>query len=248
MNRGDIITHVGQVTEAYTDMSISVLVPAIAESPIDQVRPEFASPLKWVPREGDDVLLFQRLGSLRPDMALTWVGWAYDDGSTHIVPPWMEAGVTALTGVDNRVGVFIDDDEHPTGSTSDPAGALRLGRYDGDEPVVLGDLYKAGQEEFLNQLSLLIRYTEAWISSASTVMDTLLGMHGAPPEMVAHFTVWREQCYQGIITPGGSVREQLVGTTVPPGQDLNSLLPDHLSNYVFSSKVPDPDPPVGEDE
>lgn len=245
MNKGDIITHTGIVTESYADMSISVHVPAIAERPIDQVRPEFVSPLRWRPREDDEVTIYQRLGALRPDLALTWVGWAYDDGSTHLVPPWLDAGQVVLMGPDGRTVIMLDDDEHPAGNPDDPAGLVRVGRRDADEPVVLGNVYRAALEIVLDEVARLIDETHTWMLAVDA---GLLALGGATVPASATLD-WSEQCRLSLIAPlGDSVKELLTGVTVPPGQDVKSLLPDHLSDYVFSSKEPDPNPYTGEEE
>jgi hypothetical protein len=243
LNKGDIITHTGVVTEAYADMSISVLVPAINEQPIDQVRPEFISPLRWRPREDDSVVIYQRLGALRPDLELTWVGWSYDDGSTHLVPPWLDAGQVVLMGPDGRTLIVLDDDEHPAGNPNDPAGLIRFGRRDADEPVVLGDVYKASLERRIDLLTDYIDELWTWMQAIATIINPLF----APATPLDAPNAAFKLAVVDSVVLGTAVREQLVGVTVPPGLDVKTLIPDHLSDYLFGSKEPDPDPYTGEE-
>ena len=242
MNLGDIKRHVGTVTAAYDDMSVSAIIDGLALGEIDDIRPELLMPLRWRPREGDRVIFYQRAGALRPEVAITWVGWAYDTGDEHLVPPWMEAGSVDLVGESGRVQIRLDDDRTADGTAAGTRGTCHLGFKDADEPLVLGNVYKAAYERLLDELAKKI--------AADNVLFTGLdGLLSATfPGVTALFTAWRSAVVAKLVPDGLAVLEQLVGPTVPAGADIKTLLPDHLSNYTFASKDPDPDPFTNETE
>jgi hypothetical protein len=242
VNKGDIVMHTGVVTESASDMSIAARIPGLAGDIVqDDIRPAFVSPVRWRPREDDQVTIMQRMSpGVVLDDALSWLGWEWDDGNVHLVPPWIEPGQVSLFGVDGRTVIVLDDDETLSGNAR--AGVLRIGRMDADQPVVLGTLYKAGQETFLDQVARLIDETRIWLQQASTSIDGLLG--GAPV-MTPLYTAWLAACHTGA---GTSVKELLVGTTVPPGNDVKSGLADQLSDFIMVAKEPDPNPYTGEEE
>lgn len=262
LNSGDIRRHVGTVTGSAEDLTISVTVAALFEGEADDVRPEFVGPLRWRPREGDRVVIYQRMGALRPEVGLTWVGWAHDSGDQHLTPPWLDAGLVHLLGESGRIQICLDDENAPDGLPDTPIGMLMLGYRNADEPLTLGNLYKAHLEgtldltaEIIDEIAVVLAAGNilnaafvAWVTAVGTAVPAVAT--AAVTMIVAlNFNT-------GILTTARnnlrqlptSVKARLVGPTVPPGTDQKSTIPKHLSDYVFTSKNPDPDPFTNEEE
>lgn len=242
MNRGDIETHTGIVTGSYDDLTISALIPALNEGEIDNIRPEFVSPIRWRPRENDRVTIYRRLGALRPEVSLTWVGWAYDSGDTHLVPPWSEPGDVVIMGTSGRVQIVLADDD--ADSANGTPGQLRLGYREADEPLVLGDAWKTQETRILDEVTRALTATSLFFGLLETALATA-GIAIGPA-----VAAWRDIVIAGTslpTLPGAAVSEQLTGATVPAGADVKSLLATLVSDYVFTSKDPDPEPFDGEE-
>ncbi len=262
LNSGDIRRHVGTVTSSASDMTISVLVPALSQGEIDDVRPEFVTPLRYRPREGDPVVIYQRLGALRPSLALTWVGWDADTGNQHITPPWLDAGLVHLLGESGRIQVVLNDEDAPT--PDGPIGSLHLGFRDAAEPLVLGEVYRVHKEADYDLLAELIDALDTELGTMSTLdiahsiwvgavagHPLLTAVLGAPGgTMQAALTAHQSAIATArnlIKALPSSVRARFVGP-FPADQYQKATIPDHLSNYVFTSLDPDPNPYTNEDE
>ncbi len=123
MKSGEAKLHTGIVVDAFNDLSIKVTVRTYADTVIDDVGPEAVGAVRYRPRVGDKVRILERVAPLRPEKALTWLGWAWDPEDTRLIPPWLEADEVALLSQDGVVGIVLEDiPEDVTGRTVNAAG------------------------------------------------------------------------------------------------------------------------------
>ena len=242
MNAGDVKLHVGIVKTGWADMTISALVPALAgETVIDDIGPEYVTPVRWRPSEFDLVVIYQRMGALRPSYALTWGGWKYSENNNVRVPKYLQPGMVHLQGETNRTSIVLDDETSP--QNDDVRGSVRIGRFDADEPLLLGNVYKDWMEAVTQQLidlaasvkavnDALVSHTHVYDRATATgpgVGTTYAPTASASPNNAATYTA-----------ESGNAQTVNSELTTKKGE-----IPDHLSKYVFTSDVPDPDPPDG---
>ena len=226
MNDRDIRRHEGVVVEAGHDMTIAVQVDTVNDEPLPDVRPEAIGPVRWRPKEGDRVVVYERVGPLRPAVAFTYVGLAPDIEDDELVPGYLEPGRVHIIGEDGVTVVSLEDDadavELPDGADS-ATSIVRIGREDATEPLVLGGVWRAKMrlilDEMVDTAQALKDAAEAirdasWSVPATGILDSgggpCTGSSAATPpsaEMTAVATA-----AQGVINAidsGGGLREQL---------------------------------------
>lgn len=263
MNFTDVRRHIGIVDASFHDLSISVVVPALNhETALPDVLPEFTTPLRWRPREGDSVVIYERLPALRPELALTWGGWASDPEDVHLVPPWLAPGCVHLLSEDGHVLVALEDDEpellDAAGNPTPRTAAIRIGRRDAAEPLLIGTVYRGWMEATVDLVRDLVdalntlNSARAAVRTAEQVKLTAEGVwvnaHPANPAAITTYasavTAYATAVgtYQTAVaafeTSLATIRTALVGPTTPiPDQDQRTLIADHLSQYVFTSRA-----------
>lgn len=233
MKSGEAKLHTGIVVDAFNDLSIKVTVRTYADTDVDDVGPESVGAVRWRPRKGDKVRLLERVAPLRPEKALTWLGWAWDPEDTRLVPPWLEADEVALLSQDGDVGIVLEDiPEDVTGRTVNAAGwpaatdpATRIGAQDASESLLCGQLYQ----------TWMASVTQALIDLANAVetVNTALAIHvhasavgpTGPPDNAATYTAQ------------ATVAGTSEATITTRRGELNNG--DQLSEYVFTSKRPE---------
>lgn len=253
MNFGDIIRHEGTVTEAGDDLSISVMVPSISDTPLDDVGPEFVFPLRWRPREGDLVVIHQRAGALRPEQQFTWAGWSWNaDDRIHLLPPWLDAGKLHLISEDGRIVIALEDEADPIDIAASGAGVLvpgeqpflRLGRRDATEQLVCGLLWRTKLEDVIAELITTADKLEKAAATLETaVWDVPAGLLVAPSgggpvtgTTTASPTSADSTAFKDVKDSAATVSTSLTS--------LRDSLHEVLSDYVFTSKVPEPEVPT----
>lgn len=226
MNAGDVKRHEGTVVEAGNDLTLSVYVPGVSDTPLEDVSPECVTAVRWRPREGDQVVIYQRMGALRPELAFTWVGWAPDYDDDHLVPDYLDAGKVHLLSEDGLVGIALEDEADefalPSGSLTDGAH-VRLGRHDATEPVVLGAVYKDKLELILDRM---IQAADALASTASTLATAVWPVSAVP---TASPSLDDAATFAAAQSDASAVSAAL--TT------LKGEIDETLSDFVFSAKT-----------
>lgn len=222
MNAGDIITHRNcLVVDSGNDLTIDVECPGHDDT-LEGVRPEYISPLRWRPKPGDRVTLYERIPSTRPDVGVTWVGWTHGDG-TALIPPWLDPGKVHVISEEGEVVVALEDRPDPEAAQG-PGNlpAARFGRYDADSPMVCGTEHKALLEGILD--------TVKGFADAMQAMATALAAH--THEVAGAVTVAPADAasYTNAATLAGNASSALA---TKKGQ-----ISDTLSDYAFTSKEP----------
>jgi hypothetical protein len=234
----DIRKHEGVVTEAGNDMTLSVLVESVGDTPIPDVRPESVSPVRWRPAEGDRVVVVERVGPQFQDTAFTWLGLAPDVAAAPIVPGYLEPGRVHIVGEDGIIVLSLEDDADAVtlpDSSSSPTSIVRLGREDADEPLVLGGVLhtKLGLvlDEMVDTAQALKDCAEAvrdgaWTVPPGTFLDSLgfpiTGSSAATPPAAALTSV--------------ATAAQAVINTINGGGGLRDQLDETYSTYTFTSR------------
>lgn len=233
MKSGEAKLHTGIVVDAYNDMSIKVTVRSFADTDIDDVGPEAVSALRWRPRIGDKVRILERVAPLRPEKALTWLGWAWDPEDTRLFPEWLEADEVALLSQDGVVGVVLEDvPEVTTGRTQNVANwpaatdpALRLGAQSASESLICGQLYQTWMASTTQALIDLADAVETIATALAVHLHpTAVGPSG-PPDNAATYTAQ------------STVAGASEATITTRRGELNNG--DQLSEYAFTSKRPE---------
>jgi hypothetical protein len=227
MNRGDIIRHEGTVDAAYNDMTIDVLVPGINDSvPLTGIEKEWIDPMRWKPRAGDLVVLWQRMAPLHPDRAVTWIGWASDDDDTRLVPPWLDGGKLPLISEDSSVAIVLED-ENDDGLNSD-GPIVRLGGPAANEPVVIGTVYKAWMEGVLDEV--ISHVDTAWAALQGLQAFALTSSTATTATQIAAAALTLTNAIAGLSMSSAAL-------TTKKGE-----IEDHLSDFIFAEKAPDMTP------
>lgn len=231
MNHGDVKRHEAVVAESGDDMSLAVDAPGIAEKTLDDVHPECLTPLRWRPKEGKKVVLYQRVGPLRPDLALTWAGYAYDEHDDDLVPDYLDPGKVHLISDDGDVVIVLEDAtetdiELPTTAAGERRYGpfLRLGSPDATEPLVLGAVYKDWMEDVLDRLIAIADNLESAAATLKASVWAVVGGGGGTASPPAPDIA----TYSAIETAAGTASNAL--------SNLKDDLPDQLSRYALTSR------------
>ena len=245
MNSGDIVTHEGIVREAYQDMTLDILVPALAGGAvIEDVAPESVSPVRWRPRVGDRVRVLQRAHPLRPDLSLTWTGWSYerlsdDDESTHLIPTWMEAGQVHLLSEDDLVHIVLIDESTSTktiaaaaGGTADASAPfLLLGSKDATEQAVCGNLWLEKARSVITEVRDVVAELQKVADALKTAVWPVAGGGGGTASPNAA---------DALVFTDVSLKCSAIDGDL---QALHDSAYEALSKYVFLSQEPSEDIP-----
>ena len=176
--------YIGTVEEAYSDLTLKVACDQLGGEMLDDVHPEAVGPVRWRPRPGDKVVLYKRGNTLRPDTEVTWVGWLSAPEDEHLVPTFIDAGEVHITSEDGDVTIALED--VPEGQKAiddrtkndddlpkDKHAALRLGRHDASESLVLGQVYKSWMEDHITEHKTMIDAHDTFDTAENTLMTGL---------------------------------------------------------------------------
>lgn len=233
MKSGEAKLHTGIVVDAFNDMSIKVTIRTYGDTPIDDVGPEAVTVVRWRPRAGDKMRILERVAPLRPEKALTWLGWAWDPEDTRLYPPWLEADEVALLSQDGDVHVVLEDvPEDTTGRTQNAASwpaatdpALRLGAQSASESLLCGQLYQTWMASTTQALIDLADAVETIATALAVHVHVETGGTTLIPSNAATYTA------QSIVAAASEA------TISARRVELNDG--DQLSEYVFTSKRPE---------
>ncbi|MGE0229463.1 MAG: hypothetical protein AB7U23_13250 [Dehalococcoidia bacterium] len=223
MNSGDVHIHKGcRVVDSHNDLSIQVECPG-HDTALEDVRPEFVSPLYWRPKPGDMVTLYERIPSTRPDAGVTWAGWTHRTGDTSLLPDWLAPGKVHLVSEEGGVSIALEDRPDPD-SAQGPGNlpAARFGRHDADSPLVCGTEHKALLEGIIDTVKGLADAVQAMATALATHTHAVSGAATLAPADAANYT--------NAASSAGNASSAL--TT------KKSQIPDTLSDYAFTSKEP----------
>ncbi|MGB0684938.1 MAG: hypothetical protein ACPGQD_01920 [Planctomycetota bacterium] len=208
---GQIYELTGVVREVFNDRSISVHVPSLGDEPLEDVKPEFAGPMLWRPREGREVRIWQRVGAVHPERALSWVGPPYDPAA---VPDYADGGKLHILSELGQVLVALVD------AVEEGEVPLALiGTHDAEEPLVCGELFKAWAETLLDALADGFTQAAAQLSSLSAAVLPVTGGGGG--------TVTLPVLTTGDITAAASACAS-----------AKASIDDFLSDLAFTAKEP----------
>jgi len=255
MNTKDLRRHVGVVIESGDDMTLAVSVPSLADQVIDLVRPEVIGPVRWRPREGQRVVIYERIGPLRPDIALTWVGYEHDPQSGHLTPTYLDSGKVHIVSEDATILVALEDDTEdtitlPTNGGETLAGPfLRLATKDAAEPVMLGLEHKDWAENLIDDIEDLRAQAEATATAAESYTQAVQtyaaqaviawgGLLGPPPAQPAQAAAdWAiaAASAEAAMNAAASALNAIAAELV----DRKDEIEQHLSRCVFAPRDPD---------
>ena len=224
MNAGDVLVHRGcKVLASFNDMSIEVECPG-HDAPLEDVLPEFVSPLRWRPKPGDRVTLYERIPSTRPDAGVTWAGWTCETGNTSLVPTWLDPGKVHVISEEGEVCIALED--RPDPDAAQGAGnlpAVRVGGRAADSPLVCGTEFEAWAGAVLDAIKSLSDAVKGQATALKAHTHPVSGTAtGVPADIVSYQTT-----------------ESVADSTSSTISTKKGDIPDILSDFVFTQKGPD---------
>lgn len=232
---GNIKFHVGVVTAAYDDLSLDVDLPTLADAAIPGIRPLFVTPNRWAPAEGTRVVIIERATSAGLAESLAWLGneWIDRESTTQdateraVVPTDLDPGDQRWRSNEGRVVIQLEDGVH---ESAPGAGlpAVRLGRKDATEPLLLGTQYKAWMEATVQAVRDFRAATEALRTALAAFSTT--SQQALDPVLVAAAVTLSA----ALIPVGTSLATVEATLTTQKG-----TITPHLSTFVYTALAPE---------